>query len=192
MPVTQEDIRNAIEEAEREIAELKAAYRVMERLGGADIKSNTTADSVMDATIGETGVIDLDEIELTSKPAKVGPTLVTDIRILIGRLGSQEFTVNHVHAILRKMGKGSKAKHFKNRISVTIRKLVDEGLITRTHEGSGNDPHKYRVAKDGGLEKTQARISPKGEPEPRAGLGSLDQQPTGMAAARTARKVGGT
>ena len=192
MPVTQADIQEAIEETERELVELRAAYRVMERLGGAAIKSNTTAGPVMDATIGESGAIDLDEIELTRKPAKVGSTLVTDIRGLIGRLGSQEFTLNHVNAILRKMGKGSEAKHFKNRISITIRKLADEGLITRTHKGGGNDPHRYRVAKHGGLEETQARISPKGEPEPRAGLGSLDQHPTGMAAVTAARKVGGT
>ena len=192
MPVTQEDIQKAIEDTERELGELRAAYRVMERLGGSAIKSNTPAGSVMDATIGESGAIDLDEIELTRKSAKVGSTLVTDIRSLIERLGSQEFTVNHVYAILRKMGKGSEAKHFRNRVSIRIRKLADEGLITRTHEGGGNDPHRYRVAKDGDLEKTQARISPKGEPEPRAGLGSLDQHPPSMAAVTAARKVGGT
>ena len=191
MPVTQADIQNAIEETERELAELRAAYRVMERLGGAAIKLDTTAGSV-DATIGESGAIDIDEIELTRKPSKARSTLDTDIRSLIGRLGSQEFTVSHVNAILRKMGKGSEAKHFKNRISITTRKLADEGLITRTHKGSGNDPHRYRVAKDGGLEKTQAGISPKGEPEPRAGLGPLDQHPTSTAAVPTARKVGGT
>ena len=192
MPATREDLQKAIEETERELAELKAANRIMERRDGFASKSSTRADPVMDATIGESGAIDLDEIELTRKPAKVGSTLVTDIRSLIGRLGSQEFTLNHVNAILRKMGKGSEAKHYKNRISITIRKLADEGLITRTHKGGGNDPHRYRVAKHGGLEETQARISPKGEPEPRAGLGSLDQHPISAAAVPTARKVGGT
>ena len=55
MPVTQEDIQKAIEDTERELGELRAAYRVMERLGGSAIKSNTPAGSVMDATIGESG-----------------------------------------------------------------------------------------------------------------------------------------
>ena len=173
MPVTQEDIQNAIEETERELAELKAAYRVMERLGGSAIECNAPVGSVIDAAIGESGAIDLDGIELTRKPANLGTSLVTDIRGLIGRLGSQEFTVNHVYAILRKMGKGSEAKHFKNRVSTTIRKLAGEGLITRAHKGVGSDPHRYRVAKDVGLEEAGSEPLQKKETEPRPGLSSV-------------------
>ncbi len=165
MSVTQEDIRKAIEETERELAELKAAYRVMERLGGVATKINTKAGALT-PTIGESGVINLDEIELAENPVKRGSTLLTDVRGVIGRLGSQEFTVNHVDAVLKKMGKGSEAKHFKGRISVIIRTLVDDGVITRIHKGIGNDPHRYRVAKEVSSEKTQLRISPKGETEP--------------------------
>ena len=152
MPVTQEDIQKAIEEAERDLAELKAAHRVMERLDGLSTKSNTRAGSVTH-TIGESGLINLDEVELPGKSEKRGSTLLEDIRGLIGRFGSQEFTLSHVEAVLKKMGKGAGAKHYKNRISITIRKLTDEGLITLSHKGVGSDPHRYRVAKDVGLEE---------------------------------------
>ena len=165
MPVTQEDLQKAIEATERELAELKAAQRVMDRLGGFATKSNAKAGSITPA-IGESGIINLDEVELPGKREKRGPTLLADIRSVIGRLGSQEFTVSHVDAVLKKMGRGSEAKHFKNRISITIRQLADEGLITLSHKGVGSDPHRYRVAKDGGLENTQARISPRGGTEP--------------------------
>ena len=173
MPATREDLQKAIEETERELAQLKAANRIMERRDGFASKSSTRADSVIAATISESGAIDIDEIEFTRKPANLGTTLVTDIRSLIGRLGSQEFTVSHVNAILRKMGKGSEAKHFKNRISITTRKLADEGLITRTHKGSGNDPHRYRVAKEVGEEKTGSESLREEEPSPGAGLGLI-------------------
>ena len=170
MPVTQEDIQKAIEATECELAELKAAYRVMERLDGLATKSDTKVDSIT-PTIGESGVINLDEVELPGKPVKRGATLLEDIRGLVGRLGGQEFTINHVEAVLKKMGKGSDAKHFKSRIAIAMRKLTDEGVITFSHKGVGSDPHRYRIAKEVGAEKTEPVISPKGETEPKAGLG---------------------
>ena len=165
MPVTQEDIRKAIEDTERELEELKAAHRVMERLDGLAAKSDTKADAVT-PTIGEFGVINLDEVELPGRTVKRGATLLEDIRGLIGRLGGQEFTVNHVEAVMKQMGKGSDAKHFKSRIATTIQKLAAEGLITRTHKGVGSAPHRYQVAKEVGAEKTEPATSPKGETEP--------------------------
>ncbi len=170
MPVTQEDIQKAIEETERELAELKAAHRVLERLEGFATKSNTKAAT---PTIGESGAINLDEVELPGKPAMRGPTLLDDIRGLIGRLGSQEFTVNHVEAVLKKMGKGSNGKHFKSRIAVAIRKLTDERLITLSHKGVGSDPHRYRVNKEVGLEKTGSESLREEEPSP--GPGSVSR-----------------
>ena len=109
MPVTQEDIQKAIEETERELAELKAAHRVLERLEGFATKSNTKAAT---PTIGASGVINLDEVELPGKPAKRGPTLLDDIRGLIGRLGSQEFTVNHGRSGSEEDGQGIQQEAF--------------------------------------------------------------------------------
>ena len=126
MPITPRRYTKAIEKTERELEDLKATYRVMERLDGFAARSSTKASSVTPA-IGESGVINLDDVELPGKKVKLGPTLLEDIKGLIGRFGSQEFTVNQVDAVLRQMGKGSNAKHFKNRISITIRKLIAEG-----------------------------------------------------------------
>ena len=190
MPVTKEDIQEEIEEKERELADLKAAHKVIERLDSLTAKSNTKPGSVTPA-IGESGIINLDEVEIPGKPVKSGPSLLDDIRGLIERLGSQEFTVNHVDAVLKKMGKGSDAKHFKSRISDAIRKLTDEGVVTRSHKGAGSDPHRYRVANEGGAEKTGSESLPKGRTEP--GLGSVsDQHLRNIEAAKTARKAGGT
>ena len=172
MPVTQADIQKAIKDTERELAELKAAYRVMERLDGFATKSNTAAGSVT-PTIGESGAINLDEVEIPGKRVQSEPTLLEDIRGLVGRLGNQEFTINHVEAVLKKMGKGSDAKHFKTRISVAIRKLSNEGLIARAHKGAGSDPHRYRVAKEAGLENPGPESLRKERTEPRARLGSV-------------------
>ena len=164
MPSTQDDIQKAIEETERDLAALKAAYKVMQRRDNRAAKSTTNATPVTPA-IGESGVINLDEVKLPGKTVRRGPTLQDDIRGLIGRFGDQEFTVNHVDAVLRKMGKGSDAKHYKNRISTTIRKLTEEGLITLSHQGIGSDPHRYLVIhkehkKEIGDERSDAKSSP--------------------------------
>ena len=191
MPVTQDDIRKEIEKKERELAELNAAYKVVERLDNPATKSTTMANPVT-PTIGESGVINLDDVELPGKPVKRGKTLQDDIRGLIERIGSQEFTVNHVDAILKKMGKGSNAKHFKGRISDTIRKLTDEGLVTRSHKGFGSDPHRYRMAEEVGEENPGSKSLRKEETEP-GGPGSVHSNHlASMAAVEAARKVGGT
>ena len=191
MAITLEDLQKAIEEADRELSDLKAAYRVMERLGGLAEKTNTRADPIT-PTIAESGLINLDEIEFAENPRTRGSTLLTDVRCVIGRLGDQEFTSNHVGAVLTKMGKGSEAKHFKNRISVAIRTLTDEGLIARTHKGAGNDPHRYRVAEEVGVDKIGSESLRKKETEP-GGPGSVHSNHlASMAAVEATRKVGGT
>ncbi|MGE0371120.1 MAG: hypothetical protein AB7Q01_04440 [Gammaproteobacteria bacterium] len=144
MARTLADFDKMIEEMERELAELKAARIVMARFDGFAPKP--MASHAL-SKLPETGTINLSDLDLPSKKAaKSDTTLYANIKALLDRLGHQEFTVNHVDAVLRQMGKGSDAKHFKNRIAVIIRKLaVEEGLLERTHEGKGNDAHRYRV-----------------------------------------------
>ena len=142
MALTKDDLQKKIEETERELMELKAVYRVMERLGGF----SSEAGSVRAQPIEDSGAIDLNDLELPGKRVKRKSTLLTDIKSLVERFGSQEFTVSHIDAALKRMGKGSGAKHFKSRIAIIIRKLTDGGVLTRTHKGTGSDPHKYRAA----------------------------------------------
>ena len=146
MAVTKEDLQKRIEEVERELVELKAGYRVMDRLGGFSSEPHSEADSVKTMTIEDSGAIDLNDLEPPERVVRRMSTLHTDIIDLVERFGSQEFTLSHVEVALRNMGKGSESKHFKTRIATRIRKLFTEGTLTRTHEGVGSDPHKYRSA----------------------------------------------
>jgi len=141
-----EDLRNKIADTEKELEELKAAYRVMERLGYAE-KPILEGKEEDIASIDDTGAINLDELDLPVKVIKSSNSLYTNVTNVIERFGDQEFTVNHVYAALSKLGKGSDAKHFKNRVSMMIRKLSDEGVIERTYKGVGNSPHRYKGGK---------------------------------------------
>ncbi len=152
MSDTLSDLKKMLEDAEKDVDGLKSAIRLLERRNSvpqrpAQEKENITPE------LDETGAINLDELELPAKPVKSSNTLSSKIRILIKRFGSQEFTVNHVDVALRKMGKGSDAKHFKNRVSIIIRGLTDEGVLERTYKGKGNTPHKYRQARQVSLVK---------------------------------------
>ncbi|TFH89040.1 hypothetical protein [Vibrio ouci] len=128
------------EEKRKELEELEAAIRVMKRLNNAP----TIEESSIDNPINETGLIDITDLE---EPSSEGPkkrSLKDDIRDLVERFGDQEFTVSHVESALKKLGKASDAKNFKNRLSMLVRTLYEDGVIERTFEGSGKTPHKYR------------------------------------------------
>lgn len=145
MTITLEDLKKRIKDTERELDELKAAYKVMERLGQTSPNSHPEAANTSSPTLAETGSINIDELNLPVKAAKSGNSLYDHVRNLVERFGSQEFTVTHVEAALKQMGKGSESKHFKNRVSMAVRKLAeDEGVLERTYKGVGNVPHKYK------------------------------------------------
>jgi hypothetical protein len=150
MAVTLEDLRAKAKALESELNDINAAIRVMERFDGAGVvqkRSEETTKVPKTPTIGATGVINLDELSLPAKATKSNKeTLITELAALVQRFGAQEFTVNHVLAALDAMGKGNTAKHFKNRVSVTIRKMTEDGVLERSHEGAGNDPHRYKLA----------------------------------------------
>lgn len=141
MTVDINHLNQRIKELEAELDELKTARRVMERLQG------TSKAAFELEGLDEGGVIDLSSIEVATGGGRSKPTLVDELKSVIDRLGEQEFTVNHVLAVMKATGKASDAKHFKNRLSMAIRKLRDEGYLDLTHEGSGNDPHKYKKSK---------------------------------------------
>ncbi|WP_165313025.1 hypothetical protein [Vibrio ziniensis] len=127
------------EEKRKELEDIEAAIRLMKRLTNPSIAVETTIDHSIDGS----GLIDITELE---EPNAAGAkrTLLDDTRELVERFGDQEFTVSHVEAALKKLGKASDAKNFKNRLSMLVRTLSDEGVIERTFEGSGKIPHKYR------------------------------------------------
>ncbi len=140
-----EALKQEISETEQILAGLKALLRSKE---GRDTKPAGTQSELPNIpTLAETGTINLDELELPKKRHRKKSTLMDDIKNVIERFSGQEFTVAHVEAALKGLGKGSDAKHFRNRVSVAIRKLTDEKVLERTFKGSGSDPHKYRIVK---------------------------------------------
>lgn len=136
----------------RELEEVRAAIRVLGRLSSDKTTPSTVTETVPASVdqrkiLGSEGAISLDELDLPPKVRKPNNTLIKDIRNVVERLGDQEFTVNHIVAALEQTGKASNTKHFKNRVSMTMKKLTEnESYLERTHKGSGNEPHRYRRA----------------------------------------------
>lgn len=136
-----EDLKKKVKEAEVELDELKSAYRVMKRLYGITVSQ---PEEPSKPSLSDTGAINIDELALPIKQVRRADSLPSNVKNVIERLGTQEFTVNHIATALKQMGKASSSKYFKNRVSMAIRKLVDEGMIERVHKGKGSDPHTYQ------------------------------------------------
>lgn len=136
-----------LETIDKRIEELQAARKVIAR-EFSDSSSSSEVENTSVKTqikLGETGSINPDDLGLPTKPAPKTNTLQETVITLIKRFDKKEFTVSHVFAALKQMGKvTTNEKHYKNRVSMAIRKLTSDGVLERTHKGSGNEPHRYR------------------------------------------------
>ncbi len=132
------ELKKQIAQKRREIEDREQALAVLERLAG-------TTPSVSSGSLPlDEGVIKLDDLDLEEHGGKRRGTLVEDVNDVIKRLGDQEFSVVHIDALLRKMGKVVGDKPIRSRISSILGKLEEAGVLERTHDGRGNDPHRYR------------------------------------------------
>ncbi len=141
MDTTLEYWEKKVKDAKVSLEEAETVLRVLKR------ESNITAQKELEnkpELLGD-GEIDLGDLNVPINKT-LGSTLLTNIKEVVKRFGKQEFTINHIKEVLHKTGKGSDAKHFNNRISVTVHKLLKEEFLIRTFKGSGNVPHKYRRA----------------------------------------------
>jgi len=127
------DIRSQINELEKKASALELVAKML----GADNQVDKKPDDIT-----ETGVIDLESLDV-DQPKK-RKTLGNDIREILPRFGDQEFTVNHVEAVLERMGKAPSGKTPKSRIAMALTLLEREGAITRVFKGRGNVPNRYR------------------------------------------------
>lgn len=151
------DAISLIKDLEREIERGKAEIAIKEKLLdewksklGLDNKAPKMAkegsiDLQPKKTIPDTGVIDVNSL-LEEQPRK--PTIIDEIRDIVERFGSQEFTVQHVDRVY-KLNHNIPAEDISHRtkISTALSKLKDLGIISMTSKGSGNVPHKYAVVK---------------------------------------------
>lgn len=132
------ELKKQIAQKKKEIEDREQALAVLERLAG-------TIPSVSRESLPlDDGVIKLDDLDLEEHGGKRRGTLVDDVNEVIKRLGDQEFSVVHIDALLRKMGKVTGDKPMRSRISSILGKLEEGGILERIHEGRGNDPHRYR------------------------------------------------
>lgn len=140
------ELKERIKETEQELTDLHATLRIMERFQGNKEVNAAKIEETESLEIKEDGIIDLNSLELPTKTKVNKITLLDDIRKVITRFGTQEFTITHIEEVLKRMGKSSDSKSFRNRIAINVKKLLDEGnIIERTYEGSGNDPHRYKL-----------------------------------------------
>ena len=143
------DLRDEIRHAELELDVKTRSLKVLESVL-LEMKKTTVgknSDTWQDrASTYEytppTGLINLNEFDDLTPPKK---TLTDEIRDVVGRFGTQEFTIGHVDSVCRKLGLKIEGKSPKSRISVSLAKLCEEGYLQRTFTGAGSAPNKYRL-----------------------------------------------
>jgi hypothetical protein len=139
------DLEAEVDTAKKAYEESKIALDVFKRKFGASAPLHSSVSSEKQAiTISGSGQIDLSEMKL-DEPKKTLPDTVLEI---ISRFGDQEFTVGHVYNILEKMDEVPKVKSPKASIAQALSVLEGKGEVIRTLRGSGNIPHRFKLAKD--------------------------------------------
>jgi len=93
----------------------------------------------------ETGVIDLSKLDVPNQYRK---TLMDDIWSVVSKLGDQEFMVTSIEAVLKAQNIEIEGKSPRARIASSLSKLLEQGKIVQTFKGSGNIPHRYRLAQN--------------------------------------------
>lgn len=139
MAITLEDVaelRNKIAEDRKKLEEQEAALRVLESMLLAE-QSNILRNPSPQVEI------DLEGLNVPKHEKK--QSLTDHVRNILPRFGNQEFGVSHVAAVLEQEGVTLKGKTPRARIADTLSKLVRKGEIARTYEGTGSEPHQYKV-----------------------------------------------
>jgi len=138
------EIRREIEQKKKEISELENALNVLEKIGSLD--SDIQEKKPAPIPLNDSDSISIDDLGIDDKQSK--DTLKSQVWNVVSKLGTQEFTVAHVDAALKRFGIEVNGKHPRSRISIVLSKLEDEGLIHRTFTGAGNVPNRFVLKQD--------------------------------------------
>lgn len=138
-----ETLKKKIEASKQRTAELENLLSAYEQEKNSSV-TETEDVATSPNTLGDTGVINLDDLDVPTKKVTNKDTLLDNVKNVIIRFDKKEFTVNHVFAALRQLGKGSDAKHFRNRVSMAVKKLSDDGFLNKYESKGGNQPHRYK------------------------------------------------
>ena len=105
--------------------------------------SEALVSEAVDAVTND--IIDLSKLDVPNQYRK---TLMDDISSVVSKLGEQEFMVTSVEAVLKAQGVVIEGKSPRARIASTLGKLLEQGKLVQTFKGSGNVPHRYRLAQN--------------------------------------------
>lgn len=136
------DIEHSRLELDAKVRSLKVLEGVLEKMKGKTVETTSSVMATEQTAQTPDGMIDLSELAGASQTKR---TLIDDIRDVLPRFGAQEFNITHVEITLKRLGIEVTGKYPKSRISVSLVKLCDEGLLARTFTGSGSVPHRYRT-----------------------------------------------
>ena len=138
------ELEDRIAIKKKELEDEEQALAVVKRMMSQS--SGTTTLGVIPKK-GQTAPIKFEELISTVEKVKKH-TITDDVRDVVSQFGTNEFTVVHVDAALKKLGIAIDSKSPRARISVSLAKLVSEGYVTKLFEGSGNVPNLYKLAAD--------------------------------------------
>ena len=126
----------AIIDDEKSLNELEIALRVVERMSPKTVVSETVGE------FEQAGFLQLDQLA----PNANRRALIDNVQDTISRFGTQEFSVAHVDAALKRVGIEVKGGKFpRSRITNILGKLEIKGVVERTFTGSGRIPNRYKL-----------------------------------------------
>jgi hypothetical protein len=140
--------KSQLDAREKILAGKEQALLVLERMGvsgqkASDFQSPPPSTHAADEQKDNDYLIQLND--LFSDVENRRRTLTDDVRDVVRRFGTQEFTVAHAEAAMKRLGIELVGKTPRARIALAITKLCDEKTVVRTFVGAGNVPHRYRL-----------------------------------------------
>jgi Tfp pilus assembly protein FimV len=127
-----DDLESKIAEMRKEIEEQEIALRVMKKM----LSSKGTSSTARQAEINLSAAIP----EISTRKQ----TLLESIQNVVNRLGNQEFTVQHIEALLNQEGTAPAGKSPRARIAMELTKMENNEEVIRTYKGKGSEPHRFK------------------------------------------------
>lgn len=149
MAVKLEDIlelRMKIENDRKKLEEQERALLILEQMLNEQFpQPQPVAPAPETSTLGaQSSLIKLEELSVANVQER--RTLADDVWDVAQRFGEQEFTVPHVEAVLKQLGREINAKAPRARIAMVLGTLEERGQVIRTFKGTGSVPHRFKVA----------------------------------------------
>jgi hypothetical protein len=142
MPISLKDIAERRERVQAELKRLQEAIDVAEE----ELDALSVVEDRIRAETAPPPSLTLPGVD-PEPPRPPGPPIpfAQAVRDVVQTMQGQ-FTVFDVEQALKKRGIALPVKNTRTRITLELIPLAEKGVITRTFRGSGNTPHRYRLA----------------------------------------------